>query len=284
MCNNKGSETNIIKIHFIYVVFILVVIIIVLLSCRLSDNQSFVDIVSFAGTLTSIILSVLAIFITVLSNDSFSNLMEKIRGLTDSINPLKIKIDESSDKMKDTIGELNKTNQELKNSSQDINKVIQNLEKNICNQVKGIENKMDKLLSPSNDLTSTHYMENCDANVDYFVESTSVLGLQVLYCCALYEKSKKNLYLSRYCSYIGSSLDDIYYVWGFLVAAKSAGYIDFIIKGNGYNLIFKDIKCNPLLTVDKIKKGLQQKLNSTKDESGIKKIEDFCNEEETLLL
>lgn len=89
MCNNKGSETNIIKIHFIYVVFILVVIIIVLLSCRLSDNQSFVDIVSFAGTLTSIILSVLAIFITVLSNDSFSNLMEKIRGLTDSINPLK---------------------------------------------------------------------------------------------------------------------------------------------------------------------------------------------------
>lgn len=286
MCNNKGSETNTIKIHFRYVVFILVAIIIVILSCRLSDNQSFVDIVSFAGTLTSIILSVLAIFVTVLSNDYLSNLMERIRGLTDSINPLKIKVDESSDKMKKTIEELNKTNQELKDSSHDINVVIQNLEKNICDQVKCIENKMDKLLAPSSDLTSTPYMENCNPNVDYFVKSTSFLGLQVLYCCALFEKSKRDLYLQDFCFTIeGSWNDNLYYVWGFLVAAKSAGYIDFNSRNDGNKLIIKAIKCNQLLTIDKIKEGLQQKSNSTKDELEIKKIEDFCNnEEETLLL
>ena len=50
-------------------------------------------------------------------------------------------------------------------------------------------------------------------------------------------------------------------------------------------MIIKAIKCNQLLTIDKIKEGLQQKSNSTKDELEIKKIEDFCNnEEETLLL
>lgn len=285
MCNNKDSETNTIKIHFRYVVLILVAIIIVILSCRLSDNQSFVDIVSFAGTLTSIILSVLAIFVTVLSNDSLSNLMERIRGLTDSINPLKIKVDESSEKMKNTIDELNKTNQELKDSSHSINIVIQNLEKNICDQVKCIENKMDKLLSPSSDSTSTHhYMETCELNVNYFVESTSFFGLQVLYCCALIEKSKKNLYLSDFCSKIGGSLNDnAYYAWGFLVAAKSAGYIDFNSRENDKRLIFREIRCNPLLTIDKIKEGLKQKSNSTEDGLGIKKIEDFCNEENTSL-
>ena len=280
MCNNKGFATNTIKIHFGYITFILVVIIIVISSCRLSDNQNLVDIVSFAGTLTSIILSVLAIFVTVLSNDSLSNLMERIRGLTDSINPLKIKVDESSDKMKNTIEELNKTNQELKDSSYGINIVIQNLEKNICDQVKCIENKMDKFLIPSSDSTSILYMENCQPNVDYFLKSNSFLGLEVLYWCALTEKSRKSLHLSDFCSITeGSWNDSLYYAWGFLVAAKSAGYIDFTSGKNGNKLILQEIKCNQLLTVDMIKKELEQKSNSDKDRLEIKKIEDFCNEE-----
>lgn len=204
--------------------------------------------------------------------------MERIRWLTESINPLKIKVDESSDKMQKTIEELNKTNQELKDSSHDIDKVIQNLEKNICDQVKCIGDKMDKLLSPSSG-SASNYMENCELNVDYFVKSTSFLGLQVLYCCALLEKSKRDLYLSDFCSKIGGSWNDnVYYVWGFLVAAKSAGYIDFISQKKDNRMIFKEIKCNQLLTVNKIKRGLQQMSNSDKYRIEIEEIEDFCNE------
>ena len=101
-----------------------------------------------------------------------------------------------------------------------------------------------------------------------------------MYCCALTEKSRKSLHLSDFCSITeGSWNDSLYYAWGFLVAAKSAGYIDFTSGKNGNKPILQEIKCNQLLTVDIIKKELEQKSNSDKDRLEIKKIEDFCNEE-----
>lgn len=274
MCDSKNSKPNTLKIHFLYVVGILVAIIIAISTLRLSDNQNFTSIISFAGTITSIILSVLAIFITVLSNDSLSNLMERIRGLIDVINPAKNKIDESSDKIEKTIKQLSETNSELKETSKSIEEMVQNLKKDVCDRFKCIEEKFNEFLNSQNN-SDDSTLENCQLNVEAFLNSSSFYGLRLLYCCLLLKEREKPLKLKDFCAE-DNSRNRMYYAWGFLVAAKSAGYIS-CKKNKDDNLIFENIDCTNLLDTEKIEQRMKESWDPEKVDREIQKIKEFCN-------
>lgn len=273
MCDNKNSKPNTLKIHFRYVVGILVAIIIAISALRLSDNQNFTSVISFAGTITSIILSVLAIFITVLSNDSLSNLMERIRGLIDVINPAKNKIDESSNKIEETIKNLDKTESELKETSKSIKEVVGNLESMVIDKFKCMEEKMEKLLSAKSS-SNAPFEENCPLNVEAFLSNTSFYGLRLLYCCLLLKESKKPLNLKNFCS-IDKSGNELYYAFGFLVAAKSAGYITYNTPND--DTIFEEINCTDALDKEKVKQSMRNSWDLKEANEEIQKIENFCN-------
>ena len=81
MSNNSDNNMKNNNLHYRYVILILVLALISIFSYYFYGNEDLVKTISFAGTLASIILSVLAIFITVLSNDSLSSMIHKIRDL-----------------------------------------------------------------------------------------------------------------------------------------------------------------------------------------------------------
>lgn len=235
MNNNKLDESKSngnghMIIHFIYVVIILVAIIITISTCRLSDNQQVTSIISFAGTVTSIILSVLAIFITVLSNDSMSGLMEKIRSLTDAIRPAEEYMKQASDKIENTISGLETVRGELKDASSkiqlasgSIEKLSKELSENVCGK---IEEKMTELRAAVQHKTDTKNEEVCELNVKQYIKNISYSGLLILYALELCEKQHKIFQVEQFSSTIlkYASVD---YILGFLVASYSAGYIRF---------------------------------------------------------
>lgn len=83
-CEHKNK---VLKVHFSYVAGILVVVGLAIFSWAIwgKINGSTLGIIA---TVTSIILSVLAIFMTVISNDSTSNLMHRIRDTSEGLNGL----------------------------------------------------------------------------------------------------------------------------------------------------------------------------------------------------
>lgn len=287
MSNNQSDglkDNGHIKIHFIYVVIILVAIIITIVTCRLSDNQQVTSIISFAGTVTSIILSVLAIFITVLSNDSMNGLMEKIRSLTDSIKPAEEHMKQASDKIESTISgldtvkeELKKTSYQIKLASDSIVKSTKELSENICGK---IEEKMTDIQAVISHNTNTKYESHCELDTKTYIKRISYVGLLMLYALFLCkEKSKifnSATFYSNVAKYASSD-----YTLGLLVASYAAGYIKY---KNGKNGIFENIDLDYSLTKELIISEIKERERSADyDAIDITDIESFvdnssCNE------
>lgn len=114
------------NLHYRYVIFILVLALISTFSYYFYGNEDLVKTISFAGTLASIILSVLAIFITVLSNDSLSSMIHKIRDLYEVIKDI-------PDSIKKSIISLGETIRQLQNNIEVMNGLLPELKTQLCN-------------------------------------------------------------------------------------------------------------------------------------------------------
>ena len=85
-CGSQNKEcSTLIKRDFLYVVIILVIVSIAILASAFSNDQKAIDLFSFASTITSIILSVLAIFMTLISEYKNENTKTKIDMATNKI-------------------------------------------------------------------------------------------------------------------------------------------------------------------------------------------------------
>ena len=71
-----------------------------------ADAQNIMDNISFASTLSSLILSVLAIFMTVLSGESMNKLRDSLIGLGTIPNDVKQAVNETIDKMQKSTEDL----------------------------------------------------------------------------------------------------------------------------------------------------------------------------------
>lgn len=189
MCNKSEKEnTKNIGIHFIYVVIILVGLIVLISTLRLSDNQHVTEILSFAGTVTSIILSVLAIFITVLSNGSMSSLMEKIRTLTESISPMGKYISDASEKIDKSTESLQSTQKEVSSNLQKSSDIIlqstKELEKNLSEVIndsvtKNMQSLRSEIIIKEPTLSASTNINAVD--IEYFISKISLIGKLILY-------------------------------------------------------------------------------------------------------
>ena len=231
MCN-KSENNGSIRIHFIYVTIILVAIIVIISACRLSDNQQITSIVSFAGTVTSIILSVLAIFITVLSNDSMSGLMEKIRSLTDTIRPAEDHLKKASDKIENTISGLETIKGKLKDASDMIETSTKDLSEKICGQLNEGFLSLEKSMQSNN---HKQISQPCELNVDLFINTTSYWGIILLYTLYLCQERSKIFDIVIFSDKFEKRISRDY-IYGYLVASSSAGYFNFE-KDNESNLL-----------------------------------------------
>lgn len=155
---NKDNITKE-KLHLFYISGILVLIIVCVISffCVNNDREgNLYNYLSFASTLTSIILSVLAIIITVLSNNSMDNLknaIEKVKELPTDIKsaiekPLE-EINSSTEKLQQMVTETKSAQATNNEATQNI---LQKIEDHLTLHDRQFEQVSSQLKAQSNDI------------------------------------------------------------------------------------------------------------------------------------
>lgn len=108
-------------------------------SQKTCGNQTFVDQVSFASTISSIILSVIAIIMTFVSNDTINSLLHKVRDLYDNIKDVPTEIKKTSKDLNDSVTQLNSLENKLNELPSSIRTNIDELKLLLDNVIKKID-------------------------------------------------------------------------------------------------------------------------------------------------
>ncbi len=217
---------KIIKIHRNYIAGFLGFAVIMLITSKYGGpNNAIFDYLSFGSTITAMVLSVLAIFVTVQSSTDMYKQFTRIDNATDTIK-------NASDQIEGTLSELKIAESKLQNTSKTISEQLDNIVEQIDDRfkthMKETEDKISKQLEESFNSTSDIY--NQDAKLDekmtekaktYFITTTSASGLLAVYACSLSMEKNKPFELSNI--FKGNES----YTFGFLIALLSTAIILF---------------------------------------------------------
>lgn len=197
----KPKSDNNKSIHIWYICGISALIIIGLLSYITINNEHSADImnyVSFASTLSSMILSVLAIFITVLSNESLGRVKDALIDLPMNVrSSVETSINEMQ-KVSETVKQM--SDQNSNSQAETISKIkdlLSNMEIHLNDEFSRTSEKITKMDSKLADLTRTNSLKGSTSTIvtkeiaDKFLQNTSYLSLQII--CAWDEYEKHNV-------------------------------------------------------------------------------------------
>lgn len=230
----KSSETSecllskkIIKIHRNYIAGFLGFAIIMLMTAQYGGpGNAIFAYLSFGSTITSLVLSILAIFVTVQSSSDLYKQFTRIDNATDTINNISNQIDGTLGTLKAVETDLQETSKEISNQleyiveqiDERLQKRMKETEGNISRQLDAAMNKSSENETQQTVQSTTEGLENFKTG---FKNLTSASGLLGLYACVLsFEKSKmfemSNLFKGNEA-----------YTFGFLISAFSSGIIIF---------------------------------------------------------
>ena len=194
---NKPTNGMTKNIHVWYICGIATFLIVELITFIVvgnADAQNIMDNISFASTLSSLILSVLAIFITVLSGESMNKLRDSLIGLGSIPNDVKQAVNETIDKMQkstedlDTATEANNKNLEKLNEFFDTK--IAEIEHHISDQLKLHQQTtlkaIDERFVGKKEGTQNEPSDISEPMIDIFLSSTSNASISLLYMISRY--------------------------------------------------------------------------------------------------
>ncbi len=263
---NRGTDIQdkdgrIQKLHTFYVSGILVFIIIELVTGLCMGNAYHSDILSyvnFAATLSSLIMSVVAIIFTIVTSNRGDEQYKKI--------------DNASDKVVDSLGrfaikteDIDKSVEEFKTIAKDLSLQMEGL----CKEMGGTHNdvsEVKRMLTEQQshaEAVAPKVDEKKDLDrrtfVDSFLSISSFSGDVALYACVLAKDNSKTFSLKQI-----SKGDDVLYKYGFLIAALASNLIQGTVTPDycnimGYSQELKDglvaviDNCISRQTDDKIK-------------------------------
>src|ERR1700730_1703216 len=196
------------KIHVGYIVSILVSLNIVTLTAKWGAVKYLVTYVSFAATLASLLLAVLAIVYSYFSSGSLATYGERVS--------------RASEELQSTYSELQRTTNDLKQVAENIPGAMTSLSEKVSQTQKFLENM-------SNPATSEKMAESDEEDVQIAVSlaqltfGASPSGLlAMLACCEAYA-SKKHLDLTKLAK--AGQVDESY-LYGWIMALDAADLID----------------------------------------------------------
>lgn len=143
------------------IIVVLAIMLVNLFAQQTCDNKKFVDQVSFASTLTSIILSVIAIIMSFFSNDSISSLLHKVRDVHDNIKDIPSEIKRTSINLDESVGKLISL-------EEDLNKIPKNLE--------SIQSRINESLEAFKIM-----LDNTNKTIENIDKKTDSISSQMLY-------------------------------------------------------------------------------------------------------
>jgi hypothetical protein len=229
----KTSETSeclmskkIIKIHRNYIAGFLGFAIVMLLTAQYGGpNNAIFEYLSFGSTITSLVLSILAIFVTVQSSSDLYKQFTRIDNATDTIKNVSTQIDGTLVALKTTESNLQET---AKTISSQLDNIVEQIDDRFRTHMKETEDNISKQFVASMNNTSTINEQDVIQNQEaidnlkrYFISITSANGLLILYACTLSIEQKKMFELSNI--FKGNEA----YTFGFLIASISTAIVQF---------------------------------------------------------
>lgn len=233
-------------LHYKYWIFILVLVIIAIFSYCYCLDDNLTSMIAFAASIASIILSILAIFMTILSNNSVSGMLHKIRDVHEAVSSIPDNIEQSVSEMKDASTGLATVNANVNKSLVSLGIKLQELDEHISDNNKKLQEYLDEASAGAK--TSQTGVKISKQSVEFFLSKMSFNGLVLLYAFFQYGKNKKtdNFSLVEFEKIINSSVD---YSFGIMVASTSANVITYYQESN---TLFNNISVSEYVTIDRL--------------------------------
>lgn len=232
----QSSESKNVRLHTYYISGILLFLIIELVTYIVMQNNRATDIISaisLASSIASLIMSVLAIIVTIQYGSDG-------RAQAEILMDTSKKMDGASEEIKQTADEMSRLQKDIKNTLDEMNAHLGNIDKRTQMQEKQFANsgqpqEGNKVQSPAENVVKT------------FVQQGSPLGNLALYlCCRQYERNKK---ASFSLTNDRISTSDALYLKGYLIAAASINIVRVLIDDR-FNVIVQFIDKNLKAEVD----------------------------------
>lgn len=241
---------------------------ILVITCRLCSKPDAVQYISFAATITSLVLGVIAIFFSIVTSSNSSENIGELKGAVSDISSAAISISEISTKINSSLTSIESISKELDDQFKDLPTHLA---------------KVDIGLSELKEIyqSNTHPTKTTSENVSedfvkVFFDRSSFSGLMVVYASVLAHNDNKVLDLVKFNEATRVDKDNSYqYFHGFLVACFGAQLI--VMEGVEGNTIskFRVKSVNSFLARD-IKMALQARANENRDWLAfIEKVESF---------
>ncbi|MBQ0142856.1 MAG: hypothetical protein KBT06_08685 [Prevotellaceae bacterium] len=285
--HHKPTGQSIRKVHIWYICGIATFIVIQLVTWICIGNPEstmIMQTISFAATLASLILSVLAIFITVISNDSLVR-------VKDSLNDVPKEVSDSVDKSLSKLTSLSNTlessatkNKEDQEATvKQISELLEQLEKHIEKRFKDHDMKFDDLSKRVDQsvMTSKSMQDGIkkttpkDGLIEYFVANTSILALQMIYVSNAFidYKASRPMSVNDFLNVLGYKDDKelVMYMFCVVMMLSSFGLLEYnqATEGDFNNLIINSIY-KPL-----VNKSYERIKSTLSEENLEKKINDY---------
>lgn len=217
---------KVIKVHRNYIAGFLGFAIIMLLTAQYGGpNNAIFAYLSFGSTITSLVLSILAIFVTVQSSSDLYKQFTRIDHATDTIKNVSTQIDGTLTALKKTESNLQDT---AKIISSQLDNIVEQIDDRFRTHMKETEDNIAKQFVASINNTSTINEQDVRPNQEaidnlkrYFINMTSANGLLALYACTLSIEHEKKFELSNL--FKGNEA----YTFGFLIASVSTAIVQF---------------------------------------------------------
>lgn len=225
------TSKKIIKVHRNYIAGILGFAVIMLITAQYGGpNNAIFTYLSFGSTITSLVLSILAIFVTVQSSSDLYKQFTRIDNATDTIKNVSTQIDETLAGLKSTESNLQNTSRII---SEQLDNIVEQIDEKFKTHMKETEHNISKQLVESFNSSTDPQSQDVKPNQEmtekakmYFVTTTSPNGLLALYACSLSSEKNKMFELSYL--FKGNEM----YTFGFLVASSSAALVIFTHDAN----------------------------------------------------
>lgn len=221
--SENGSEKSKIQtLNTIYISGILVFIIIELVTAICMGNASHADIlsfVSFAATLSSLILSVVAIIFTIVSGNRGDAQYQKLDKVSEDVRTSLSKFSDKTSKMDQSIESFQSIADGLTKQMHDIYEKLSGIEKPISEirEQMTLNEQAGKVDGKQKD----GVRESFKTRVENYISIGSYSGNLVLYACVLSKEKSKDFNMSE----ISNSGEDQAYKYGYLISSSAMGVL-----------------------------------------------------------
>lgn len=261
-------NTNSIKIHFFYVTLILTLIIVGLVTHKWTGISEFREYLNVGATVTSLVLGVLAIIYSFVSNGQQSSVLGAVEAAATTTSSSVAKLDIFMKSAQDLQNEASGRSKELHtltealgasvDSIKDETKALVAANREIAGKVsllpdqigeiRGIIEKAEKI-SPIGAISSSEDIKSQEVNwtrtqVEYALVLCSTYGLTTLESFVKGNEFKKDVSLAKLSEAVGDS--DINYFWGFSVGVAMTRLIILGVRP-GASGVFEILAVHPEL-------------------------------------